>query len=154
MTPKPEDKRAYERKLAEYRKEVSSNDKKNQDIQRHEVIRAELEAKIQRLEDAKSKINSENAQLTEVMRKLEQPLNAELFQGKNEDNYTTQKKNPAKDDAQKFLNGINGDANSVIQQITNKINELRASAESETNAISSIFGTITHPVAPKKPTGK
>lgn len=141
----------YNNKLNNYNIEVGKNQQRNTEIQQHQSKIAELEAKIQRLEDAKTKINNENGQIADAIKGLEKGPNHDQFQGKNENDYWTQKKIPAKDEAYKFLKGINGDGNSVVQQIDKKISELRDNINSENASIKTLKDAITNPVAPTPP---
>lgn len=147
MTVTFEEQRAYNAKLRAYNNAVAANNKHRAAINSLNAEITVLQQKVERLNIAKTNINTQNGELAAAITPIEKAPNYESFQGKNENNYWVNHKTHVKDEVYKFLNGVN----SIIQQITKKINELQNNIAEKQRSVRSHSNRITNPIKPTEP---
>lgn len=151
MAVTPEAQAAYQRSLAAYNNAVSANNRSRAEISRRSAKIKELQVKIERLNTARNRINNENGQFSNAIKPIEKGPSYDSFQGKNENNYWSSQKSHVKDEAYKFLQGVNGGGNSVDSQINREIQKLQNKIAIEQTQIHFLEMSISTPVAPTPP---
>lgn len=143
-----EQKAQYQKDLANYNSAVAANTNLDIEIASLTKLNKELEAKIQKLIDAKKEIETEKNQISTAITTFNSvTVDSESFSGDNERKYTSEKKEDVTTELTTFMTAID----TAMKEIDQKMLELTNQVMTNISIINSKTASKTTPVLPVEP---